>query len=173
MKKQFLQTLTSSLEDFFKLIEQKYNIEFEHIINSWNEFNQDCGVKKSNVYYCIHEFTRNPRKGQVCGVKIKEEGDYCSKHKKKVDKDKVDKDKVDKNTKNLKPKELQLIVILNHKVGKFIHPNTRLVFYSKEHKVVYGKLSLDDKIIPLCDKDIDICKKYLFRYDTSLINTAF
>lgn len=171
MKKQFAQTLTASLEEFFKLIEQKYNIEFEKIKNSWNEFNQDC-IKKDNLY-CIHEFTRKPKKGEICNVKIKE-GEYCSKHKKKFDKDKNKEDKLDeKYKKKLKPKKLQLIVILNHKVGKFVHPNTRLVFYSKEHKVVYGKLSLDDKIIPLCDKDIDICKKYLFRYDTSLINKDF
>jgi len=61
-----------------------------------------------------------------------------------------------------------LVVMLNHKIGKYVHRSTRLIFFSKEHKVVYAKLSIDDKIIPLSDKDIDICKKYQFRNDTTL-----
>ena len=59
--------------------------------------------------------------------------------------------------------------MLCHKIGKYVHRPTRLIFFSKDHKVVYAKLSLDDKINPLSDKDIEICKKYQFRVDPSLL----
>ena len=93
----------------------------------------------------IHEFTNKPRKGDVCGKKIKE-GDYCMIHKpKKVD---------------------ELFVSLKN--GKYIHQQSKFVFFSKEIRVVYGKVSFYDTIIPLCDKDIEVCKKYKFKYDEKL-----
>jgi hypothetical protein len=65
-----------------------------------------------------------------------------------------------------------LIVLLNKKINKYVHEDTRLVFYSKENKVVYGKLSVfEDKVVHLNDKDIDLCKRYQFRYDENLIKT--
>ena len=160
MKGYYSKMMSSILEDFFKSINKKYSIDIK---DDWEQFIQT----PKDVYFCIHEFTRNPKKGEVCGKQIKS-GEYCSQHKIK---DKT-KDTTKDKTPNKVSEEKNLIVRLNIKVGKFIHAPTKLAFFSKEHKVVYGKLSsVEDKIIPLSDKDIDTCKKYLFRYDTSLYNS--
>ena len=65
-----------------------------------------------------------------------------------------------------------LFVLLNKKINRYVHEETRLVFFSKDNKIVYGKLSvLEDKVVHLNDKDIDLCKRYQFRYDETLIET--
>lgn len=159
MKGYYSKMISSILEDFFKSINKAYSIDIK---DDWEQFIQT----PKDVYFCIHEFTRNPKKGEVCGKQIKS-GEYCSQHNKSKEKNKDIKNEPKKAS-----EEKNLIVRLNIKVGKFIHPATKLAFFSKEHKVVYGKLSsVEDKIIPLSDKDIDTCKKYLFRYDTSLYNS--
>jgi hypothetical protein len=118
-----------------------------------------------NIYYCIYEFIKKPKKGEVCGTKIKS-GEYCYKHKKKEEiiKEEIKEEKI-------LPDEKKITISLNKKLGKFIHSPSKLAFYSKENKVVYGKLScFEDKIVPLCDKDIEVCKKYMFKYDMKLIS---
>jgi hypothetical protein len=164
---QLLVLLKGSIEDFFVRIENTHRID---VRDDWKQFKEPV----HEVCYCVYEYTRNPRKGEVCGLKIKE-GEYCSKHRKtkvKMDDTKeAIKDQTEPSKKtSTKPIQVdkQMIVRLYPKIGKFIHQQTKLAFFSSEHKVVYGKLSLDDKIIPLSDKDIETCKKYMFRYDTDL-----
>jgi hypothetical protein len=170
---------------FFKRIQEKYNIDVNDIEREWMVFNAD------PVFFCVYTFTRLPRKGETCGKKIKS-GEYCTQHlkqnekekqkenekekyKEKEDKkeDKKEKSNIDtedeKNKETKKSVEKLEVVKMNYKIGKYIHPPTKLAFFSKEHKVVYGKLSLQDTIIPLCDKDINVCKQYMFRYDLNLI----
>ena len=144
---------------FFKCIQEKYNIDARDIEREWTVFNSD------PVFFCVYTFTRLPRKGETCGKKIKL-GEYCSQHLEKNKKDKKEKEKEKETKKSVEKLE---VVRMNYKICKYIHPPTKLAFFSKEHKVVYGKLSLQDTIIPLCDKDINVCKQYMFRYDLNLI----
>ena len=161
---------------FFDLLYKKYSID---VRDDWEEFKKsEQNETKNEAFHCIYEYKRNPKKGEVCGKKIKS-GDYCSINKKKEKVEKGEKgedeneendDKLEKVKQKIEPVDQTLVVKLYPKIGKYIHPLTRLAFFSKEHKVVYGKLSsLTDTIIPLCDKDIETCKRYLFRYDTTLI----
>lgn len=185
--------MTLKLEElFFKFVSTQFSVDIEKVKENWKEFmsNENKVENKVEAFHCIYEYSRNPRKGEVCGKKIKS-GEYCSSHKKrekKIDESSVNESKKEskqttkeskkESTKESKkeskkekvePVDQKLIVKLYPKVGKYIHPMTRLAFFSKEHKVVYAKLSLlDDTIIPLCDKDIETCKRYLFRYDTTL-----
>lgn len=173
--------LTLKLEElFFKFVSTQFSVDIEKVKENWKEFmsNENKVENKVEAFHCIYEYSRNPRKGEVCGKKIKS-GEYCSSHKKrekKIDESSVNESKKEskqttkESTKEkVEPVDQTLIVKLYPKVGKYIHPMTRLAFFSKEHKVVYAKLSLlDDTIIPLCDKDIETCKRYLFRYDTTL-----
>lgn len=159
---------------FFDLLYKKYSIDVK---DDWKQFISE---NKLETFHCIYEYSRNPRKGEVCGKKIKN-GEYCSVHKKKEkgdkkekeeNEDKLEKVKIEKVKQKIEPVDQTLVVKLYPKIGKYIHPLTRLAFFSKEHKVVYGKLSsLTDTIIPLCDKDIETCKRYLFRYDTNLFDS--
>jgi hypothetical protein len=149
------------IELFFKRIQAKYSLDINDIKREWVVFNSD------PVFFCVYTFTRLPRKGETCGKKIKL-GEYCSAHIQQAEK--VSKKVSEKvSEKNKTPEEKLEIVKMNYKIGKYIHSPTKLAFFSKEHKVVYGKLSLHDTIIPLCDKDINICKQYMFRYDLELI----
>ena len=153
------------IELFFKRIQVKYNVDFNDIKREWIVFNSD------PVFFCVYTFTRLPKKGETCGKKIKS-GEYCSAHAQKSEKNNEKKEIKEKskdlNATDLKTTEKLEVVRMNYKIGKYIHPPTKLAFFSKEHKVVYGKLSLQDTIIPLCDKDINLCKQYMFRYDLAL-----
>ena len=142
------------LLSFFKCIEDTFSLDINNIKREWAVFNAE------PVFFCVYTFTRLPKKGETCGKKIKS-GEYCRIHNVKKD-SKKEKEKVEKTTEKLE------IVRMNYKTGKYIHQPTKLAFFSKEHKVVYGKLSLQDTLIPLCDKDIIVCKQYMFRYDLSL-----
>ena len=169
---QLVSLLKGTIEDFFVQIENTHHID---VRDDWKQYKEPV----QEVCHCVYEYTRNPRKGEVCGLKIKE-GEYCSKHKKtstKMNDTKVHKkdpttEQQYEPTKPLRVDDKQMIVRLYPKIGKFIHQQTKLAFFSSEHKVVYGKLSLDDKIIPLSDKDIEMCKKYMFRYDTDLFEKS-
>ena len=141
---------------FFKRVQSKYSLDINDIKREWIVFNSD------PVFFCVYTFTRLPRKGETCGKKIKS-GEYCRAHIQPAEK--VSEKVSEKNP----PAEKLEVVKMNYKIGKYIHSPTKLAFFSKEHKVVYGKLSLHDTIIPLCDKDINVCKQYMFRYDLELI----
>jgi hypothetical protein len=169
---------------FFKRVQSKYSVDINDIKRDWIVFNSD------PVFFCVYTFTRLPRKGETCGKKIKS-GEYCRAHIQQAEKvsdkvsDKVSEKVSDKASEKVSdkasekvsekasqknpPAEKLEVVKMNYKIGKYIHSPTKLAFFSKEHKVVYGKLSLHDTIIPLCDKDINVCKQYMFRYDLELI----
>ena len=153
------------IDFFFQRIQAKYNVDINDIKREWVVFNSD------PVFFCVYTFTRLPRKGETCGKKIKS-GEYCSAHIQQAEKvsQKASEKVTEKASQKAKtPAEKLEIVKMNYKIGKYIHSPTKLAFFSKEHKVVYGKLSLHDTIIPLCDKDINVCKQYMFRYDLELI----
>ena len=48
------------------------------------------------------------------------------------------------------------------------HPESTLVFKSQEEKVVTGRY-VDNEFIPLDDEALDLCTKWSFKYDTSLV----
>ena len=127
---------------FVHRIKHIYSID---VSEDWQQFS-GIGI----VCFCIHEFINKPRKGEVCGKKIKS-GEFCTLHKKK--------EKLEKDVN---------YISLHPKIGKYIHKTTKFIFFSKEVKVVYGKLSFYDTIIPLCDKDVELCKKNRFKYDLEL-----
>ena len=153
----FEKILQHHLSSFFKSINETYKVDINDLQREWIVFNSD------PVFFCVYTFIRHQRKGEICGKKIKS-GEYCSLHKAR---------KIEEKVKEVKEVTEKLEVVrMNYKIGKYIHQPTKLAFFSKERKVVYGKLSLQDTIIPLCDKDIIVCKQYMFRYDLDLF-TAF
>ena len=53
---------------------------------------------------------------------------------------------------------------MNLSIGKYVHKPTNFVFFSKDIKKVCGKLSLiNNIIIELTEKDIELCKLYKFK----------
>ena len=62
------------------------------------------------------------------------------------------------------------IVLTKHKILKQIwHPESALVFKSATEKLVIGRCE-NDKLIPLDDVSLDLCNKWKFKYDNSLVD---
>ena len=121
---------------------------------------------------CVYLFTRGKNSGSKCGVKTKTES-YCSKHEKFEDtKPKVKKTlpKAKSISSNLKsaptspalPKKIDKVLRENKDIKKFWHPDTQLVFKSRDERVVIGRLK-DGKICELNDEDIKLCESYSFK----------
>ena len=147
--------IQTHLDQFFNLLKKKYNIDAK---KEWiDEYNPKD--------FCVYTFKIGPKKGTMCAKKAK--GEYCCVHKPKELKKELKKELIE-------PKVVSNIAKFNKKIGRYIHEQTRLAFFSKEKQVVYGKVSIyDDRIIPLCDKDIEQCKKYQFQYDENLYKHSF
>jgi hypothetical protein len=81
--------MTSKIEKlFFEFICEQFSVDdIENVKDNWKTFisKKDKDISNDNkneVFHCIYEYSRNPRKGEVCGKKIKS-GEYCSSHKKR------------------------------------------------------------------------------------------
>jgi len=171
----------TEIEPFISFISKKYNIDNETLLLDWKKHLAFSTCKKKEYKKCVYEFMRPPHTGKVCGASIRKEGaSYCSKHApyelREILKKENGDDKEDKNIKKYEEKEIEkpklnkLIAIRLHPIlKKFVH-SSGLVFFSKQEKVVYGKL-VDEEIVELNDEDIEICRKYSFKYDTSKFNS--
>jgi hypothetical protein len=105
---------------------------------------------------CRYEFTKPPRSGELCGIKVRDGGEFCSKHKKAADKS-PSKEKAsmpkpksadDKKADNDEGESKKVVIKLNREIGKYWHPDTGFVFKSPEDKVVIGHLR-DGVVNPL------------------------
>ncbi len=117
---------------------------------------------------CCYEFTKPPRAGELCGVKVRGDGEFCSKHKKAAEKSPKDKTAMpkpksadDKKADNDDGESKKVVIRLNREIGKYWHPDTGFVFKSPEEKVVIGHLR-DGTIHPLVSSQITKCKSLGF-----------
>jgi hypothetical protein len=112
---------------------------------------------------CCYKFVRAPKIGEICGVQIKTIGNsYCSKHKKFEQSETKVVEKLPKVEANK-----TLCVRLDPTTGKFVHKESKLVFYSNKQLEVCGKLT-DGGILSLDEKDLELCKKYGFKIYNSI-----
>ena len=128
---------------------------------------------------CQYVYTRKPKTGERCSVKVKNGGCYCSTHKayeNKSPKEKAVIPKVSKSQKESPQKESprkespKKEVIrkptfrINNDIKKHVHPETNLVLKSASDKKIIGKLE-DKKIVDLNEEDVETCKKWGFVID--------
>jgi hypothetical protein len=128
---------------------------------------------------CQYVYTRKPKAGERCTVKVKNGGCYCSTHKayeNKSPKEKTVIPKVSKSQKESPKKELpkkespkkEVVIkptfIPNRDINKHVHPDTNLVLKSASDKKIIGRLE-NKKIVDLNEEDIENCKKWGFRID--------
>jgi hypothetical protein len=121
---------------------------------------------------CIYRYIRGAKAGVLCGTQIKNKNNfYCSKHKANetslnedvpLELEKTETPKKSKIPKEIEPPKTNVILRLNTKINKYVHPLSGLVFFSKEKREICGKLSVD-KIVDLTEYDIETCKKYGFK----------
>jgi len=101
---------------------------------------------------CPYIFIRGHKSGQTCNEIVKK-GEYCTTH------NKYKHILIDDNPK-------RIVIRKNGDIDQYWHSPTRLIFKSKEEKIVIGVLDDDDgKIQELNEKDILNCKKWGFAYE--------
>ena len=133
---------------------------------------------------CPYKYIKGDKLGKNCGTKAKDGDIYCSIHKKYEGLEKKEKKILPERKKTSEPKvepkvetktALQKIsskselgsqpILRKHKItNRLYHPESLLVFKSSSEKVVVGKI-VDDQVQKLSSKDIELCKKYFFRFE--------
>jgi len=110
---------------------------------------------------CSFIYLRGQKKGTRCTRKRKRDADVCSQHAKK--------EKTDTPTTiEVKPakeasKKPSIILRINKIINKYWHPETGMVFKSKDEKVVIG-IYKDNALHDLSEEDIPVCIENRFQY---------
>ena len=138
---------------------------------------------------CPYSFSRGPNAGTVCGTKIKGEGNYCSKHKqyenkeqkaspkkvlplpKKVSSDDDIEDEEEqrvreelnkKKTEGFTEQQVKYMFWKSPELGENLSLHKQTGFVCNEKKLIVGKKTIDNKVIPLTDEDIKVAKSWNF-----------
>ena len=140
---------------------------------------------------CPYSFSRGPNSGTVCGTKIKGEGNYCSKHKQYENKEQKggskkvlpqakksvtsDDDDVDteeeqrireelnkKKTEGFTEKEISYMFFKKPELGENLSFHKQTGFVCNEKKLIVGKKTNDNKVVPLTEEDIKVAKSWNF-----------
>jgi hypothetical protein len=123
---------------------------------------------------CPYVFIKGKNEGNICNSKPKDGATYCSRHAKCEETGQKEKKKIpsaktvasknedkDKKKKDEKPK---IVIRMNKDINKYWNPETKLVFKSKEERVVIGNYD-NDTLNKLTDDDIAVCEKFGFKYE--------
>lgn len=176
-KDSIMQNINNEIVKYISCISKKYKIPQDELLSIWNNKEEEKvdekvveevvekKVKKKvknevkQNKGCIYVFKRGKNKGKMCGLRCVKGSKYCSKHKKYEYKEhKIKKEIVPE------PVKKQTIIRMNKKINKFWHPETRLVFKSKEERIVIGKCTEDNLIQALTEEDIKICQARSFAF---------
>ena len=192
-------SIKNAIEEFSKIISEKYDIEASDLENIWNKVSSDITIsivikndikntknvkkntspkameknEKKSEDGCPYIYTRGENKGEQCCGKTKEGVVYCSRHKKFEEVGQMEKKKMPQaktisakaGPKKTSPpkKQIDKTLRMNKEINKFWHPESELIFKSKDERVVIG--SYKNKIInKLSDDDIMLCEQYGFKY---------
>ena len=123
---------------------------------------------------CPYVFIKGKNEGQTCNSKPKEGATYCSRHakceetgqkeKKKIPSAKTVSSKNEDKDKKKKDEKPKIVIRMNKDINKYWNPETKLVFKSKEERVVIGNYD-NDTLNKLTDDDVAVCEKYGFKYE--------
>jgi hypothetical protein len=141
---------------------------------------------------CPYSFSRGPNSGTVCGTKIKGEGNFCSKHKQYENKEQKGPKKVlpqskkspasstasnsdddeeeqrvreelnKKKTEGFTDKEINYMFFKKPELGENLSFHKQTGFVCNEKKLIIGKKTNDNRVIPLTEEDIKVAKSWNF-----------
>lgn len=116
--------------------------------------------------HCKYIITRGVKKGMQCTTKVSGNENYCSKHKKTVNKDTKTKKKNTLKTTTPKEEELEVVeeelVITKDDKGRYREPKSGFVF--KDEITISGKIDSDGFMVPLDKKDLVIVNMHQWNY---------
>ena len=123
---------------------------------------------------CPYEYTKGDKKGQKCGVKSKNGSEYCSTHKKYEGKELKEPKFLPqpiKSDSSTSAKRAEL----HPSLKVYYHKETSLVFKSPKELIIVAKIVNKNIKSISTEEDIELCKKYGFKYtsnfDLKLIET--
>ena len=143
--------------------------------------NKSVKSSKSSEDGCVYLFVRGKNSGSQCGSKTTN-GDYCAKHKDKENVNQKSKKTLPKPksiSSNVKsaptspslPKKISKVIRENKDIKRFWHPETQLVFKSRDERVVIGRLK-DDVICDLDEDDVKLCESYGFKMEEKKVESS-
>ena len=193
MNQELLDIVDKHIDNFIDKISDQYDIEKEELEELWAN-NKVSSIQKpikttqevvtkptpkvvteNNGTTCPYVYAKGSNAGEICGCKIRSGGTYCSKHKKYEGTEPKSSSKkilpVAKKSIALPvkkqvtpPKQISVILKKHKAIDKLWHPETSLVFKSPQERVVIGKV-VENKLVLLTEKDVDLCKANNFRFE--------
>ena len=196
-----MNVINDKVNSFLENVAEKYELEIDDLKRLWEESESEKKEKKTTKKttkpkkeepekekktekkkeekveeqkggICIYEFSKPPRKGEKCGVKVKDGGCFCSKHKKSdaktVEKsvEKEPKKSVEKSSESTRKKK-DFVITKNKDLNVWWNESTGLVFKSEKEKIVIGKVVDDDVVKDLSEDDLNLCKLKKFVVESS------
>lgn len=190
LSKTLYSAVTLSVEQYCKLVGDKYNISVDELLQLWNSgVSQEVTVSQSeskpkpkakkssssddkNVQTCCYVMKKGKNEGAKCSSKVSDENSsYCKKH--ETQGDKAPAEKKTKAPKKEKAEEKEppvvkkvidnkvVMAICRNKYGNYEQKETGIVFDSTRE--AYGKQK-DSVVVPLTLEDIEYCKKNNYKY---------
>lgn len=169
------------MKEYNLKVSETFNIDIAELDALWEEFSgmkvsvrrkpkkEDGGAEESKSVEssgCPYVFSKGDKSGTTCGVKVKIEGRlYCSKHKQCEEGGQPEK-KAKASPKPAVADKKRVVIRMNKEIEKYWNPETKLVFKSKEEKVVIGSFK-DGEIKELTPEDIETCLKIGFKFETA------
>lgn len=158
-------TILNTIEEFVNRIIRKHpSLKKEELMLLWsNTTTSSTEVRKVSTTSnsgCPYVFTKGKRSGERCGKAT------CSLHEKKANQPPKEKKilplpkRSTDTTSSVKSNASQIKLRSHTQLKVLYHPQTGIVF-SFEGQEATSKI-VDDKIVPLTEKDLEICQKYRF-----------
>ena len=139
---------------FLRRISSEYDIplvalkhEFDGIMNEESS-RKKCGYQSARA---------------ECRSAAKEGLEYCARHQKMVEARRENGPALV----SIQESKKAIPIVINRSIGRYVHTETRMVFFSKEERVVFGRLNEVGDIVRLQEADEEICRTYGFRMDPS------
>lgn len=174
LTKNLCNVVSQAVQDFTKVLSEKYNIPISELQDVWNNRVGDeiTTLKKakapkkeateSKSATCSYVFTKGDNSGKTCTSKAVGDTNTCKKHSDQKSKPKKEPAKKKKEEEEEEPPVLKSkskkLVIKRNKDGLFEHTPTGLVIDEKT-KEVYGKY-VNGVVQELTVEDLEMCKKY-------------
>ena len=196
-------SINNSIGQYIKNINSKYpNTDPETLLSLWKQVSDSSKQESKEVLKvaskelktkqvetkqvettengCPYPFSKGSKAGTVCNTKPKNGSIYCSAHKKFEGQEPKPKKVIPEPKKPSSPKDAPVPtptdtkpIFYTHKnLNILYHRETGMVIKSSKEPIVIGKLN-KEIITPLTQDDIDTCKKWRFKYDTTIDLTTF
>ena len=178
LAEQIKQIVDEHVLKFINQISIQFQLDTNRLTQIWKNDLNDTEVipsQSSNILTtttktgCPYVFVKGGKKNQACGLKPKDNSNYCSRHQKSEEQKHPKKEIKPISTKVCaKPR---IVLQRKKEIGnKLYHTETGFVFDSPTQRTVIGKC-IDSEIVPLNETDLKTCDKWHLEYQKQIPET--